>query len=454
MTAPGSALKELSGWASMLQLRDVPAAVARRARYVVLDTLGAALAGSAHPLTRKLGDLARSLPGSPYRLIGENRRVSMFDALIVNGCAAQVHDLDETNLSSQTHAAAAILPALITMSGDRATSGADFLIAFIVAYEVQSAIGRAMAPKHGSFGWHPSATLGCFGASAAIARFLRLDAAAFANAMNLAGTQAAGVRAAFGGMAKPIHFGKAALNGALAALWAKAGISGGEDTFLHPSGFARASSGGLCAPIEVGTQWALLVNNFKTFPCCMECHPAIQAALALRRSLQGAISAVRVNQSATAYAMVGERGFATGLQAKFSLRYCLAYALAFGDLPIDAFGEVSVVSPPVSTLLTAIEIVPDRGLRHLEAEVVVTTQSGKPLRERVDLTAGPDLSKESASAIDNKFVRLANPVIGTSRSLQILARFADLTAVADIVSILDLTTPISPLASAHTEAAP
>src|SRR5262249_37128821 len=108
MTAPGSALKELSGWASLLQLRDVPAAVARRARYIVLDTLGAALAGSAHPLTRKLGDLAISLPGSPYRLIGENRRVSMYDALIVNGCAAQVHDLDETNLISQTHAAAAI----------------------------------------------------------------------------------------------------------------------------------------------------------------------------------------------------------------------------------------------------------------------------------------------------------------------------------------------------------
>jgi 2-methylcitrate dehydratase PrpD len=452
MTDPGSALQELSSWASLLQLPDVPAAVARRARYVVVDTLGAALAGSAHPLTRKLGDLARSQPDSPYRLIGENRRVSMFDALIVNGCAAQVHDLDETNLISQTHAAAAILPALVTMSGDRPISGADFLMAFVVAYEVQSAIGRAMAPKHGSFGWHPSATLGCFGASAAIARLLRLDAAAFANAMNLAGMQAAGVKAAFGSMAKPIHFGKAALNGALAAIWAEAGISGGEDTFVHPLGFAHVSSGGLSAPIEVGTQWALLVNNFKTFPCCMECHPAIQAALALRRLVQDAISVVRVRQSATAFGMVGERGFATGFQAKFSLRYCLAYALAFGDLPLDAFDEVIVASPLVSALLTAIEIVPDRGLRHLEAEVVVTTQSGKLLRETVDLTAGPDLSEESAGAIDDKFVRLANPTIGTSRSLQILARFGDLTAVADMVSILDLTARVSPLASEHTEA--
>ena len=112
------------------------------------------------------------------------------------------------------------------------------------------------------------------------------------------------------------------------------------------------------------------------------------------------------------------------------------------------------MSPPVSTLLSGIDIVADRGLRHLEAEVVVTTQSGQLLRERVDLTAGPDLSEESASAIDNKFVRLANPAIGASRSLQILARFADLTAVADIGSILDLTAQISPLASAHTEAAP
>src|SRR5262249_5447321 len=147
MVGPNTALQELSCWAATLQPEDIPSAVMRHASYVLLDTFGAAIAGSNHPLVKTLGGLAPNVPGSPYRLIAEQRCVSMFDALLINSCAAQVHDLDETNLRSQTHAAAAILPALATMATAHRVAGVDFLAAFLAGYEVQSAIGRAMAPR-------------------------------------------------------------------------------------------------------------------------------------------------------------------------------------------------------------------------------------------------------------------------------------------------------------------
>ena len=377
----------------------------------------------------------------------------MYDALLINGCAAQVHDLDETNLTSQTHAAATILPALVTIADTRRVVGVDFLTAFIVGYEVQSAIGRAMAPAHGAEGWHPSATLGCFGAAASAAKLLRLDPEHWAVAMNLAGTQAAGVKATFGSMAKPLHFGKAALNGVLAAIWAQAGISGGDDTLAHPAGFAQASSSGFCSPLEIGVDWAIQRNNFKAFPCCMECHPVIEAALKLRGAAEGDITSVRVRQSTTAYALVGERGFASGYQAKFSLRYCLAHALASGSLPMTAFDDPIIVAPAVSTLISAIEIVPDRQLRHLEAEISVMTDLGKTWRQRTDLTSDhPGASRMRESALEDKFFRLAEPVIGASRSLQILASFQDYGALDNVADVFELATRSAPLAFTQTKA--
>jgi 2-methylcitrate dehydratase PrpD len=452
MAGPNTALQELSRWAAALRPGDIPAAVMRHARYVVLDTFGAAIAGSMHPLIRTLGALAPSMTGSPYRLIAEQRRVSMSDALVINGCAAQVHDLDETNLLSQTHAAAAILPALVTMAGTRRVAGMDFLTAFLVGYEVQSAIGRAMAPAHGAEGWHPSATLGCFGAAASLAKLLRLDPSRWAVAMNLAGTQAAGVKATFGSMAKPLHFGKAALNGVLAAIWAEAGISGGADTFAHPAGFAKASSSGFCSPLKIGADWVIEFNSFKTFPCCMECHPVIEAALKLRATVEGHIISVRVRQSTTAYALVGERGVNSGYEAKFSLRYCLAYALVFGILPMTAFDEPIIVAPAVSALISAIEIMPDRELRHLEAEIFVMTDRGETWRQKTDLTSGLGVPRMHESALEEKFVKLAEPVIGASKSLQILASFRDYGALDDVADVFELATRSAPVASTQTEA--
>jgi len=452
MVGPNTALQELSRWATTLQPRDVPPAVMRHACDVVLDTFGAAIAGSTHPLIGTLGALAPSVAGSPYRLIVEQRRVSMADALLINGCAAQVHDLDETNLTSKSHAAAAILPALVTMAGTGRVSGVDFMTAFLVGYEVQSAIGRALAPAHGTAGWHSSSTLGCFGAAASVARLLRLDPERWAVAMNLAGTQAAGVKATFGSMAKPLHFGKAALNGVLAAIWAEAGISGGEDTLAHPAGFAQASSAGFCTPLTIGADWVIQLNNFKTFPCCMECHPAVAAALRLRGAIEGQITSVRVRQSRSAYELVGERGFGSGYQAKFSLRYCLAQALSSGALPMTAFDDPIIITPSVSALITAIEIVPDERLRHLEAEISVTTDRGKTSRQSVDLTADPAIPGMREDALEEKFAGLAEPVIGASRSRQILASLRNPDAIENVADVFALATRSVPLARAPTKA--
>ena len=61
--------------------------------------------------------------------------------------------------------------------------------------------------------------------AAETARLLGLDAEQFATALGIAGTQAAGLKSMFGTMCKPLHAGKAAYHGLLAARLAKRGFT-------------------------------------------------------------------------------------------------------------------------------------------------------------------------------------------------------------------------------------
>src|SRR5690606_32996645 len=74
------------------------------------------------------------------------------------------------------------------------------------------------------------------------AHLLRFDAAQVAAAMGIAGTQAAGLKAMFGTMVKPLHAGLAARRGVEAALWVGRGFDSRDATLECPMGFATTHS--------------------------------------------------------------------------------------------------------------------------------------------------------------------------------------------------------------------
>jgi len=112
------------------------------------------------------------------------------------------------------------------------------ITAFVSGYETACRIGAALQPGHYNLGFHSTGTVGAFGAAAACARLLGLDAEATAMALGIAGTQAAGLKSQFGTMCKPFHAGKAAQNGLLAARLAARGFSSRADIIEGIQGFA------------------------------------------------------------------------------------------------------------------------------------------------------------------------------------------------------------------------
>src|SRR6516225_2515628 len=201
----------LAGSASTLDFDELSAPVRELARQCVLDYLGVALAGAQDPLVRILLDEMAEAGGSPQAsIIGHSIRLPALSAALVNGSAAHALDYDDVNMAMPGHPSVAILPALVALAELKGSSGREVVTAFVAGYETACRIGAALQPGHYNLGFHSTGTVGTFGAAAACARLLGLDAEAAATALGIAGTQAAGLKSQFGTMCKPFHAGKAA----------------------------------------------------------------------------------------------------------------------------------------------------------------------------------------------------------------------------------------------------
>src|SRR5262245_13648388 len=276
----------LSVKASALRYDELPAPVRELTRQCVLDYLGVALAGAGDPLVGILLDEMTEARGAPQAgVIGHSARLPAMSAALVNGAAAHALDYDDVNMAMPGHPSVAILPALLALAELKGSSGREVITAFVAGYETACRIGVALQPGHYNIGFHATATVGCFGAAAACARLLRLDTAATATALGIAGTQAAGLKSQFGTMCKPFHAGKAAQNGLLAARLAARGFSTRTDVVECVQGFALTHGpdfvpeASLAAP-EAG--FHVLANLFKYHSACYMTHAPIECGRQLR----------------------------------------------------------------------------------------------------------------------------------------------------------------------------
>ena len=128
------------------------------------------------------------------------------------------------------------LAAALAIGERQRVSGRQFLEAFLTGFEVECKIAEAIHPSHYKKGFHSSGTVGTFGAAAAAAKLLGLDADKTAHALAIAASTAAGIRVNFGTMTKPLHVGRASQNGVVAAELAARGFTGGKDALDPPVG--------------------------------------------------------------------------------------------------------------------------------------------------------------------------------------------------------------------------
>ena len=218
--------RQLAERVAALRHEDFPPEATHWGKVALLDTLGVTLAGSVEEAPHIVEDVLELHAGEgPCLVLGASRRVRPLDAALVNGTAAHALDYDNTAKNLGGHVSAVIFPALIAAAEVHGAGGRDLLLAHAAGYEVGAAIGRCVNPHHTERGWHPTATVGVFAVTAACAKLLKLTAAQGETALALATSLAAGTKANFGTMTKPLHAGLCARSGLLAVLLARKGFT-------------------------------------------------------------------------------------------------------------------------------------------------------------------------------------------------------------------------------------
>src|SRR5688500_5237812 len=212
------------------------AGAVRYAKIGLLDTLGVGVAGCSEDaaiIARRSTDCA----AGPALVWGTRERTVPLEAAFLNGIAANVLDFDDCTDNLGGHPSSPVLPALLALAEKLGADGRAVLTAYVVGFEIETQLGRGVNFHHYEKGWHPTSTLGVFGAGAACAKLLGLEADRTTHTLALCASLAAGVKSNLGSMGKPLHIGQASRSGLLAATLASNGFTGNADALEHHQGF-------------------------------------------------------------------------------------------------------------------------------------------------------------------------------------------------------------------------
>ena len=437
---------QLAANSMRVTLETLPPEVVEVARHCLLDWLGVTLAGSREPLTRILLDEALEEGGNPQAtVIGDGRKLSMLQAAVVNGSAGHALDYDDVILVMPGHPTVPVVPALLALGEKLGSSGREFLTALVAGIEAECRIGALVNHSHYEAGWHTTGTVGTFGAAAAAARLLGLDAEACANAMGIAGTQAAALKSMFGTMCKPLHAGKAASNGLYAALLSGKGFESRPDVLECSQGFADTQTKNYdpAAALDgLGHVFHTPDVLFKYHAACYGTHAAIDAAAMLKRNNNidpANVARIEVHVKEANLKMCNIQNPVTGLEGKFSLRFTAAMALLGENTGLIAsFSDDKVQDPEIIAVRDKITVVPSAEMGMAEAEVVISMLDGSEHRLRLDVeTPESDLDLQW-SRLSAKFLDNATPVIGAANARSVVDRVRRLEACRDIGEIVRL----------------
>jgi 2-methylcitrate dehydratase PrpD len=435
---------------------SLPAEAVHWAKMAILDTVGVMLAGAAEPCAQIVERvLATGATGSNGEclIFGTDRRTAPLDAALINGTAAHALDFDDVSNSLGGHPSAPILPALFALAETFDCTGRDFVAAYVAGFETETRLGRGVHFHHYEKGWHPTATLGVFGATAACCHLLDLGTAHTAQALAIAASLASGIKANFGTMTKPLHVGHTARNGLFAALLARDGFSANPGALEHKQGFLLVFNGAGTFDAEAilkdwGQPYDIVGPGLavKQHPCCGSTHPAIDALLLLRQEHE-----IRPERVTRIDSWTHPRRLAhtdrpdpqSGLDAKFSVQYCLARALLDGRIRLEHFEGEAFRDPETRALMRRVHTAPhpettEGGGEPLGAEVRVTLENGKVLTKRVGaaLGRGPD-NPLPVDALAEKFADCAAralPPAQVERLQRVLSEIEEAASLRAVVA--------------------
>jgi 2-methylcitrate dehydratase PrpD len=448
--------RHLAQFAVQLQYSDLPPTVIEKAKEIALHALGVQLAGSTLPWSKTAYRYVRNQGGVPEStVVNYGLKTSAVNAAFVNGTFGHGFEMDDNHAATGIKGGCVAVPAVLAVGEQQLSSGKEFILATVVAYEVMTRIGLSVAVALWKAGHHSTGACGPFGAAAAAGKLLRFDEKTMLNALSVAGAHSAGLTespATGRGELKRIFGGMAASSGITSALLAREGLTGPASMLEGERGFCRTfgddSSNNLAAlTAGLGTEWQILRAHYKIYAQDGYIQPMTEALARIvkqhRFSLEN-IEEVRAGTNRHSHDhRVGKIREPKDLtSAQFSANFSLALFLVKGGAGFHEYTEENLIDARIIDLSKKIHTYVDEEMEQewqktkpRGARITVRLTSGETYTECVHM-----MRSMTAEDVNEKSRRLAAVAVGAEQCERLLTIVRNLDAVRDISSLVPLLT--------------
>jgi len=453
---------------SQAKYEDIPGEVVELGKKSILDGLGLALAGS----KAQTGSLCRryleriGVCDGQSTIIGSARKTSPRFAAFVNGVSIHADDFDDTQLAVAkdrvygllVHPTVPVLPALLALAERGGVSGKQLTLAYHLGVEVECKIAEAISPRHYQDGFHSTGTCGPFGSAAACAKLLQFEHSQILNTFGLVASQSGGLRENFGTMTKPYQAGHAAESGLVSAELVALGWTAAGQILEADRGFFHAF-GGSYDPAAImdrlGRPWTFVSPgiSLKPYPSGSLTHPAMTelARMIEANNIQAAqVEKIDVGANHNMTTTLLHHEPKTGLEAKFSMEFCIAILLLEHEAGLKEFSDKVVQRADVREMIRRVNFYVDpeaesAGYDKMTSLLKIHLKNGSSIAGRADFGKGSPANPMTFEEAAAKFRGCAGyadwPKVKTER---IIAFVRALDSAPDVRAL-------SPLLSAERE---
>lgn len=429
----------------------LPAEAIEAAKTHILDTLAVAWAGSDAPGCREAHSLLVEEGGRAEATAwAYGGKLPPPSAAFINGMSAAALDYDALGCDSPVHVNVTVLPAALAVAENQRASGLDFLAALILGSDVMCRMGASATHPHR--GWSYTSVLGVFGAAAAAARLMRLDATATRHALGIAFIQAGGTQQANiePSLSKRMLSAFAARSGVFSAQLAQKGITAPTNVLEGKFGLYRLYQNGVQETLldKLGERFDSVNLSIKKYPSCGCNHTAIEGTLQLVHKYNlrpHDVSSVEVVVTPYINRIVGGSYDPSGdaqVAAQFNIRYSIACALVRRKLGLLEIQEQAARDPAITAHMPKISVKVDPTLKTERGPIIISmqTRTHGEVSCRIDHVPGSPGAPLSEAEVQEKFqecFRLGVRPLTDTGLHELSQRVRDLEKISDMSTFLN-----------------
>ncbi len=449
--------RKMAQFALSLTYDQIPAPARKEAKRFLLDSVGCALAALDHEDMQQANEYVKMLGGHEQAtVIGHNYKTNLGNASLMNSLLIRAMDYNDIYWKQDPAHPSDIIPAALSPAEFKGLDGRDLMIGILIAYELELRLCLAADPGVREVGWH-HASLTQFVSPLVAARMLGLTEDQAVAACGIAGSShftLGGVVAGHLTNMKNTADPMATEAGVRAAMLASTGYSGPVELFEGKEGVFEVVGNVQWSSDEMlkglGRDFMITDCGYKAFPTEALTHQPITAvmdAMSLNGIDPHRVAEVKVETTTRGADILSDPSKyepRTKETADHSLPYCIAVAVAKGNVLPSDFEEDALADPFVWEMLPKIKVVANPEIDALfpgvkRAIVTITTDDGQSVTQQADHAKGRAENPLSDDELVDKFRANAAHAVSEARMSQIVeATFAleEIGHVADYVALL------------------